>query len=78
MVHKFYNNVFMVKTMEHSDMVSVHILIDGEEPYIIKHVSLEVIVEATIESKKDIKKEYRHLYPDYVATNMRMSREQKD
>ena len=67
--------------MEHDDMVSVQILKDGEEPYIIKHVSLEAIVEATLDSKndKDMKK-HQHLYPDYISCTFDyfMTKKEKD
>ena len=51
MVHKYFNNVCMVKTMAHDDMVDIHILRD-KDPYVIKHVTYKTIVEEICESKE--------------------------
>ena len=45
MVHKYFNNVCMVKTMAHEDMVDIHIVRDKKDPYVIKHVKYKTIVE---------------------------------
>ena len=52
MVHKYFNNVCMAKTMGHKDTADIHILREGEEAYIIKHVTYKKIVEEINDLKK--------------------------
>ena len=51
MVHKYFNNVCMAKTMGHDKTADIHILRENKEAYIIKHVTYEKIVEEINELK---------------------------
>jgi len=65
MVHPLFNNVAMIYGPK-DEKADVHIIRGEEEdPYVIKNVKLDDIVDRTNKYKKESSEDMKHLYPKY-------------